>query len=178
MLQLVFAAGGAHSKFMKTRPMNKAWKNKDWNAPHDASQPDMAAAWYSRAALWRMLGRSARWAGEKLVRQALALYFCLCDRDTPMWAKSTIVAALGYVIMPLDAIPDFLPMIGLSDDVGAVSAAIVAVMRHLKKEHYQRAEACWKRWSMRPGSDRPPSSDDVWRSVQTSSAASEPKRLE
>lgn len=120
-----------------------------------------AADWYSKSALWRMLGGSARWAGEKLVKQALALYFCLRDSDTPMWAKSTIVAALGYLIMPLDAIPDFLPLIGLSDDVGAIGAAIVAVLRHLKPEHHQRAEHYWQSWSQRPRADQPPETEPV-----------------
>ena len=137
-----------------------------------------AAAWYSRSALWRMLSGSARWAGEKLVKQALALYFCLCDRDTPLWARSTIVAALGYLIMPLDAIPDLLPMIGLSDDVGAIGAAIVAVMRHLKKEHHQRAEECWNRWSLRPMANQPPMPDGAERDVASNPTSWETKRLE
>lgn len=72
---------------------------------------------------------------------ALVLFYCLKDRDTPAWARSAIIGALGYVVLPTDLLPDFLPAIGFTDDWGAVLAAIGVVARHIKPAHREKARA-------------------------------------
>src|SRR5438552_16920140 len=57
-----------------------------------------------------------------LAGEVVALYFCMLDAKTPMWAKATVAAALAYFILPVDAIPDWLPGIGLPDDAGVLTA--------------------------------------------------------
>jgi uncharacterized membrane protein YkvA (DUF1232 family) len=74
-----------------------------------------------------------------MASEVVALYFCLFDARTPLWVKTTVAAALAYFIMPVDAIPDFLPIIGLSDDAGVLTAAITAVAAHITPEHRERA---------------------------------------
>ena len=63
------------------------------------------------------------------------LYYCCLDGDTPVWAKTVIVSALGYFITPLDAIPDLMPGVGFADDLGAVALAMATVLAHVKPEH-------------------------------------------
>lgn len=82
---------------------------------------------YSEQALFDKLGGLARAAGRELVEKALTLYLVLRDPGTPAWAKSTILGALGYFIMPLDAIPDFIPGAGLTDDLGILVLTLGAV---------------------------------------------------
>ena len=80
-------------------------------------QPDYSAA-YSEDSLWKKLAGFAATAGKEVVRQVLVLYYCFLEPDTPMKAKGQIVAALGYFIFPADAIPDLIPGVGYSDDLG------------------------------------------------------------
>lgn len=70
---------------------------------------------------------------------ALTLYYTSKDADTPLWAKTVILAALGYLILPIDAIPDLIPGIGFSDDLSALVAAFSTIAAHIKEEHRQKA---------------------------------------
>jgi uncharacterized membrane protein YkvA (DUF1232 family) len=67
------------------------------------------------------------------------MYFCLLDPKTPVWVKGTAAAALAYFILPLDAVPDLLPIVGLSDDAGVLAAALTALSAHITDEHRTRA---------------------------------------
>lgn len=98
-----------------------------------------AASWYSPGAFWRTLQRVARVAGRKVLSTALTLFFCLKDRDTPLWAKGVITGALGYLILPADLVPDIIPGAGYGDDWGAIVGALATVAAYIKEEHKQRA---------------------------------------
>ncbi|AGA24489.1 YkvA family protein [Singulisphaera acidiphila] len=74
-----------------------------------------------------------------LAHETVALYFCLLDPKTPLWVKGIVGAALAYFILPLDAIPDLLPLAGFSDDAGVLAAALTAVSAHITDEHRARA---------------------------------------
>jgi uncharacterized membrane protein YkvA (DUF1232 family) len=95
---------------------------------------------YSEDSLWKKIGKYALAAGRSTIQKALVLYYCLQDSDTPKWAKTIIIGALGYFIMPLDAIPDFTPAVGFADDLGALVAAIATVMKFIKPEHEEQAK--------------------------------------
>ncbi len=76
-----------------------------------------------------------------LARETVALYFCLIDPTTPAWVKAIVAAALAYFVLPLDAIPDFLPIVGLGDDASILAAAYAAVSAHITPEHRDKAHA-------------------------------------
>ena len=42
-----------------------------------------------------------------------------------------IVGALGYFIIPLEAVPDMIPGAGYADDIGAIAAASATVVAHV-----------------------------------------------
>jgi uncharacterized membrane protein YkvA (DUF1232 family) len=100
-----------------------------------------AAHWYSAPRLWETLRRAAASAGRKTLLTTLTLFYCLQDKDTPSWAKGVIVGALGYLILPVDLIPDMLPGIGYADDWGALVAALGTVAAYVKDEHKLKAHA-------------------------------------
>ena len=56
-----------------------------------------------------------------MIQKALWLYYAAQRPQTPIWAKTTIYAALGYFILPVDIIPDLIPGAGYVDDLGPVS---------------------------------------------------------
>ena len=53
--------------------------------------------------------------------ELLAAYYCAFDRDTPLQVKATLVGALAYFVLPVDAIPDVLPVIGFTDDAAVLA---------------------------------------------------------
>jgi len=75
-----------------------------------------------------------------MATEVVAMYYCMLDAKTPMWVKATVAAALAYFILPVDAIPDFIPVVGLGDDVGVLTAALTAVTTHVTNEHRERAQ--------------------------------------
>ena len=95
---------------------------------------------YDEKSLFEKISKFALVAGKKVIFQVLVLYYCLLDRDTPAWAKTTIIGALGYFIFPLDAIPDIITGIGYSDDFGVLVFAMGTVIAHIKEEHKERAK--------------------------------------
>ncbi|MDN6297539.1 MAG: DUF1232 domain-containing protein [Halomonas sp.] len=101
---------------------------------------------YSEEGFWKKTTRHAKQAGEGTITQALKLYYAARDPDTPTWAKTTIYGALGYFISPIDALPDFTPVLGYTDDLGVMAAAIGIVATHIKDEHREQARQTLKRW--------------------------------
>ena len=104
------------------------------------------AEYFSQRAFWDKLSRSAAAAGEKAVEMALVLYYCCRDPDTPAKARAVILGALGYLIFPLDAIPDFIPGVGFADDLAALVAALTLLLVHVKPAHRSRAREQVRRW--------------------------------
>ncbi|WP_421791402.1 YkvA family protein [Hyphobacterium sp.] len=62
-----------------------------------------------------------------LVEQAGMLYGLLRDPETPRWVKATCLGALGYLILPTDAVADVIPVAGYLDDAGMITAAIASL---------------------------------------------------
>jgi uncharacterized membrane protein YkvA (DUF1232 family) len=104
------------------------------------------SAEYSDKSFWDKVKEFAIRAGKEIIEKALVLYYCLEDPDTPKWARAVIVGALGYFIVPLDAIPDLTPIIGFVDDLGALAAALGMVAVHIKPEHRKKARNKMKDW--------------------------------
>lgn len=74
-----------------------------------------------------------------LAGEVVAAYFCMLDGKTPLWVKGTVAAALAYFVLPVDAMPDFLPIVGMSDDAGVLAAALTAVSAHINGDHRRQA---------------------------------------
>jgi uncharacterized membrane protein YkvA (DUF1232 family) len=70
----------------------------------------------------------------------IAVYYCAIDPKTPLQVKAILFGALAYFVLPFDVVPDFLGLIGFSDDAAVLYAAVRAVLPHLKPEHRVRAK--------------------------------------
>ena len=77
--------------------------------------------------------------------EALAVWYCARDEETPVAAKGMMLAALAYFVLPTDAIPDFIAGIGYADDAAVFAAMLGLVGRHLKPRHRQAARAAIER---------------------------------
>ncbi len=90
-----------------------------------------------RRSFWRKL-RSIP-ARLPFAEDLLAAYYCAFDRDTPLQVKATLVAAIAYFVLPIDAIPDVLPVLGFTDDAAVLAAAIKLVTGHILPLHRDAA---------------------------------------
>ncbi len=72
---------------------------------------------------------------------ALAAWYCAFDPATPVKVKGTLLAALAYFILPFDVIPDFLLVLGFTDDVAVLMTALAMVRGHVTQAHRDRAKA-------------------------------------
>lgn len=73
-------------------------------------------------------------------KEALASYYCARDAKTPTRVKATIIGALAYFIAPVDAIPDFIALLGYGDDAAVFWAVWRTVQAHVDDTHRQAAE--------------------------------------
>ena len=73
------------------------------------------------------------------VEEAVAAYFCATDRDTPLQVKVILMGALAYFVIPTDMIPDFIAVLGFTDDAAVFYAALRTVAPHIKDLHRDRA---------------------------------------
>jgi len=101
---------------------------------------------YSETKLISKILNSFKKAGAKLLNIVMTLFFTLKDPDTPKWAKSIIYGALGYFILPLDVIPDFVPIAGYADDLWALTGALGTVALYVKEDHKQQAKEKINKW--------------------------------
>jgi uncharacterized membrane protein YkvA (DUF1232 family) len=90
-----------------------------------------------RRSFWRKLKRVA--ARLPFAEDLLAAYYCAFDRDTPLHVKATLLGALAYFVLPFDAIPDVLPVIGFTDDAAVLATAIKLVASHMRPLHREAA---------------------------------------
>jgi uncharacterized membrane protein YkvA (DUF1232 family) len=86
---------------------------------------------YSDKGFWSKLKHHGRSASREVIERALLLYYAAQEENAPAWAKGTIAAALGYFIVPLDAIADLAPAVGYADDLGVLVLAIAAVAAYI-----------------------------------------------
>ena len=68
-----------------------------------------------------------------------AAYYCAIDNETPAKVKVVLVAALGYFVLPVDAVPDVLTGLGFSDDATVLATAMAVVGSHIKDTHRMAA---------------------------------------
>lgn len=91
----------------------------------------MADEQFTDSGFWNKVKLFGRQAGREVIERALWLYYAAQQPNTPKWAKSVILGALAYFISPLDAIPDLTPLVGFTDDLGALAAALTMVTLYI-----------------------------------------------
>ena len=87
---------------------------------------------------WPTFRRAARQI--PFSRELVAAYYCAIDPKTPTRTRGILLAALAYFVLPLDFLPDFLAVVGFSDDVAVLTAAFAAISGQIKEAHYLKAD--------------------------------------
>lgn len=66
------------------------------------------------------------------------------DKRTPLKARLLIWLTLGYLFSAIDLIPDFIPVLGLLDDIVIVPLLITLVIKLIPKESLKMQLNWWK----------------------------------
>jgi uncharacterized membrane protein YkvA (DUF1232 family) len=101
---------------------------------------------FSESGFWNKLKKYASTAGREVVEKALLLFYAMQEEQAPAWAKATIAGALGYFIVPLDAITDLTPAVGYADDLGVLVLALAAVASYVNDDVRQKTAARMEAW--------------------------------
>lgn len=96
-----------------------------------------------RRGFWRKLARLA--GSIPFAEDLLTAYYCAFDRNTPHHVRAALLGALAYFVLPLDMVPDVLPVLGLADDAAAIATALRLVFTHIRPEHRAAARDALER---------------------------------
>ena len=101
---------------------------------------------FSQADFVEKIARIAKRAGAKLVYAALILYYTLQSDKISTANKAMIIGALGYMISPLDVVPDAIPIAGLTDDLAVLLYVLKKVWTDIDPEIQEKAKSRLSKW--------------------------------
>ena len=101
---------------------------------------------FSTTGFVEKISRIAKRAGVKLVYVALLLYYTLESDKVSIKDKAIIIGALGYLISPLDVVPDAIPIAGLGDDLAVLIYVLHKVLGDVSDEVKEKAKAKLSTW--------------------------------
>jgi len=102
--------------------------------------------YYTETGLWEKIKKVAKTAGTKVVYTVLLLYYAMQDKSMSMKTRLSIAAALGYFILPTDAIFDLTPIIGFSDDFGVLMFVLTQISASITNEVMDKAKLKIEEW--------------------------------
>ena len=101
---------------------------------------------FTQQVFFYKIQRIANRAGAKMVYVALLLYYLMQSDKVSLKDKAIIIGALGYLISPLDAVPDAIPIAGLSDDLGVLLYALSKVWSSVDDDMKKQAHEKLSKW--------------------------------
>ncbi len=100
---------------------------------------------YSEEGLLQKISKYGKLIGFEALYKIVQLWYVLQKNDVPAKQKALIMGALGYLIAPLDFIPDVVPVLGYTDDFVAVTFALIQVQGYIDDEVRAKAKALLKK---------------------------------
>ncbi len=101
---------------------------------------------FSQSDFVEKISNIAKRAGAKLVYAALILYYTLQSDKVSTANKALIIGALGYMISPLDVIPDAIPIAGLTDDLAVLLFVLKKVWTDVDPDIQTKAKEKLSKW--------------------------------
>lgn len=95
---------------------------------------------YSESSFWDKIKSVAVKAGYELINKALQLYYAMQSPSMPAKDKAIVIAVLGYFILPVDVVPDFIPALGFTDDLAALVWALKTISSNITPEVKEKAQ--------------------------------------
>lgn len=119
---------------------------------------------FNKSAFIEKISRIAKRSGAKFVYAALILYYTLESKKVSLKDKALILGALGYLISPLDVIPDAIPLAGLSDDLAVLIYVVRKIWGDVGDDVKKKAKEKLSQWF---DSDEVKEADDLFKNDRT-----------
>lgn len=97
--------------------------------------------YYDENRFWRKVKRIAKRTGRTVLRPVLLLYYMLQDSKVSIKDKAYIIGALGYFVLPVDILPDFIFGLGYADDLAVIGLLLKYLQENITPEIEARADA-------------------------------------
>ncbi len=91
-----------------------------------------------KAKFWPTMKRAIR--RIPFARDVVAAFYCAMDSQTPLRVRGILLAAFGYFVLPVDALPDMFALIGFTDDIAVLTGALALINGHIRERHYEAAD--------------------------------------
>ena len=101
---------------------------------------------FTKSEFVEKISRIAKRAGAKLVYAALILFYTLQSDKVSLKDKAIIIGTLGYLISPLDVVPDAIPIAGLGDDMAVLIFVLQKVWGEVSEEVKEKAKNKLDQW--------------------------------
>jgi uncharacterized membrane protein YkvA (DUF1232 family) len=101
---------------------------------------------FSEESLWKKIRQYSKTAGATVVYAVLLLFYVMKSKEVTVKTKVSIAAALGYFILPTDAIFDLAPLVGYTDDLGVLIFALSQVSSNITPEIKNKARTKLGEW--------------------------------
>lgn len=114
-----------------------------WTVLKQAEPKDFTkySSHFSELSFMQKVGRVGELLGDTILMPVLKLYYILLEPSVPKQTKLYIMGALGYFILPIDLLPDFLPgLLGFSDDLIVVGIILRQVRKYETPQIQAKAE--------------------------------------
>ena len=102
---------------------------------------------YTDSKMKNKLTKLVKRISSKAFRQIITLFVMFKSKEVPVWAKVSIIGVLGYLICPIDLIPDFFPT-GLIDDLAAISILLSEISVFTTNEIEAEVEAVIEKFNV------------------------------
>lgn len=89
---------------------------------------------YNESSFLDKVTKYGKLTGINALYKAVQLWFVMQKPDVPATTKAVIMGALGYLIAPLDFLPDLMPVLGYTDDFVAITFALIKVQGYIDEE--------------------------------------------
>jgi uncharacterized membrane protein YkvA (DUF1232 family) len=89
---------------------------------------------FKEAKFFKFLNKKFQSLSVQLVYKSLLMFYAFKRKETPYWAKNIILGTLGYILSPIDMLPDLTPLFGYTDDISVLAYGIVMISCYINKD--------------------------------------------
>ncbi|MBD8014213.1 YkvA family protein [Planococcus wigleyi] len=93
-----------------------------------------SAKHFNANAFFSKISKSVKYLSTETIYYSFLLFEVFQSRKVSQADALIIVGALGYLILPVDLIPDFIPVVGFADDTALILKAVSKIHSSIDEE--------------------------------------------